>query len=139
MTVFLNILWFILGGFWMGLAWLLAGILMIVTIVGIPWARAAFNVASFSFWPFGRVAVDRRFLTGRDDIGTGAIGVIGNVVWFLLAGWWLALGHLVAAVACAITIIGIPFALQHVKLALLAVAPIGQEIVPVELQRPGRF
>jgi uncharacterized membrane protein YccF (DUF307 family) len=131
MSLILNLLWFLLGGFWMGLAWVLAGIVMIVTIVGIPWARAAFNVASFSFWPFGRVAVDRRVLTGRDDIGTGALGVVGNVLWFIMAGWWLALGHLVMAVACAVTIIGIPFAVQHVKLALLAVAPIGQEIVPV--------
>jgi uncharacterized membrane protein YccF (DUF307 family) len=77
------------------------------------------------------MAVDRRMLTGRDDIGTGALGVVGNVVWFLLAGWWLALGHLVAALALAVTIIGIPFAFQHVKLALLAVAPIGREIVPI--------
>ena len=130
MNLILNILWFVLGGVWMGLAWVFAGLIMIVTIVGIPWARAAFAVASFSFWPFGRVAVDRRMLTGREDIGTGALGVVGNVLWFLLAGWWLTLGHLVAAVACAVTIIGIPFAFQHVKLALLAIAPIGQEIVP---------
>jgi uncharacterized membrane protein YccF (DUF307 family) len=135
MSLILNILWFLFGGVWMGLAWVFAGLIMIVTIVGIPWARAAFAVASFSFWPFGRVAVDRRMLTGRDDIGTGALGVVGNVLWFLLAGWWLALGHLVAAVACAVTIIGIPFAFQHIKLALLAIAPIGQEIVPVESRR----
>jgi uncharacterized membrane protein YccF (DUF307 family) len=136
MNLLLNVLWFLLGGVWMGLAWVFAGLIMVVTIVGIPWARAAFAVASFSFWPFGRVAVDRRMLTGREDIGTGALGVVGNVLWFLLAGWWLALGHLVAAVACAVTIIGIPFAYQHIKLALLAVAPIGQEIVPT---RPQRF
>ena len=135
MNLILNILWFLLGGVWMGLAWVFAGLIMVITIVGIPWARAAFAVASFSFWPFGRVAVDRRMLTGREDIGTGALGVVGNVLWFLLAGWWLALGHLVAAVACAVTIIGIPFAFQHVKLALLAIAPIGQEIVPTGSQR----
>jgi uncharacterized membrane protein YccF (DUF307 family) len=134
MTLILNILWFVLGGVWMGLAWLLGGVLMLITVIGIPWARAAFTVASFSFWPFGRVAVDRRMLTGREDIGTGALGVIGNILWFLLAGWWLALGHLAAAVACAITIIGIPFAFQHVKLAILAVAPIGQEIVPTSVR-----
>jgi uncharacterized membrane protein YccF (DUF307 family) len=135
MSLILNLLWLIFGGFWMGLGWVFAGILMIITIVGIPWARSAFAIASFSFWPFGRVAVDRRALTGRNDIGTGAIGVVGNVVWFLLAGWWLALGHLVAALALAITIIGIPFAFQHIKLALLAVAPIGQEIVPADTRR----
>ncbi len=135
MNLILNLLWFILGGFWMGLAWIVAGLIMIVTVVGIPWARAAFAIASFSFWPFGRIAVDRRMLTGRDDIGTGALGVVGNVIWFLLAGWWLALGHLIAAVALTVTIIGIPFAFQHVKLALLAIAPIGQDIVPVDGRR----
>ena len=131
MNLILNLLWFILGGVWMGLAWILAGLIMVVTVVGIPWARAAFGIASFSFWPFGRAAVDRRLVTGRDDIGTGALGVIGNIVWFLLAGWWLALGHLLVALPLAITIIGIPFAFQHIKLAVLAIAPIGKEIVPV--------
>jgi uncharacterized membrane protein YccF (DUF307 family) len=134
-NLILNLLWFILGGFWMGLAWLLAAVIMVITIVGIPWAGAALKVASFSFWPFGRVAVDRQMLTGRADLGTGGIGVIGNVIWFLLAGWWLALGHLAAAVACAVTIIGIPFAVQHVKLAILALAPIGQEIIPTDARR----
>jgi uncharacterized membrane protein YccF (DUF307 family) len=135
MNLILNLLWFILGGVWMGLAWLFAGVLMILTIVGIPWAGAAFNIASFSFWPFGRMAVDRRLLTGREDIGTGPLGLIGNIVWFLLAGWWLAIGHLTLALALAVTIIGIPFAFQHLKLAILAVAPIGQEIVPVKVWR----
>ena len=132
MNLFLNLLWLVFGGFWMGLGWLLAGLLMIVTIVGIPWAGAAFTVASFSFWPFGRLAIDRRTLTGRTDLGTGPLGLIGNIIWFIMAGWWLALGHLVAAIACLITIIGIPFAFQHVKLALLAVAPIGQSLIPVD-------
>jgi uncharacterized membrane protein YccF (DUF307 family) len=136
MNLILNVLWFILGGVWMGLGWILAALIMVVTIIGIPWARAAFAIASFSFWPFGRMAVHRRMLTGREDVGTGALGVVGNVIWFILAGWWLAIGHLVSAVALAITIIGIPFAFQHVKLALLAVAPIGQEIVPTGYRRP---
>jgi uncharacterized membrane protein YccF (DUF307 family) len=135
MNFILNILWFIFGGFLTGLGWIVAGLIMIVTIVGIPWARSAFAIASFSFWPFGRMAVDRRSLIGRNDIGTGALGMVGNVIWFLLAGWWLAIGHLVAAAGLAVTIIGIPFAFQHVKLALLAVAPIGQEIVPINARR----
>jgi len=135
MNLILNILWFLLGGFWMGLGWLLAAVIMVITVVGIPWAGAALKVASFSFWPFGRIAVDRQMLTGRADMGTGGIGVLGNVIWFLLAGWWLALGHLVAAIACAVTIIGIPFAFQHVKLAILALAPIGQEIIPTDARR----
>ena len=130
MTLLLNILWLIFGGIWMGLAWLVAGVLMIVTIVGIPWARAAFTIAGFSFVPFGRIAVDRRAVTGRADIGTGPLGLLGNVIWFVLAGWWLALGHLATAILLAVTIIGIPFAFQHLKLALLALAPIGKEIVP---------
>jgi len=135
-TLLLNLLWFIFGGFWMGLAWLLAGLVMIVTIIGIPWAGAAFTIAGFSFWPFGRTAVDRRAITGREDIGTGPLGLIGNIVWFVIAGWWLALGHLATAVALAVTVIGIPFAWQHIKLAILAIAPIGKEIVPV---RPWGF
>jgi uncharacterized membrane protein YccF (DUF307 family) len=134
-NLILNLLWFILGGVWMGLAWVFAGILMILTVVGIPWAGAAFKIASFTFWPFGRMAVDRRFLTGREDIGTGPLGLLGNIIWFLLAGWWLALGHLGHALVLAVTIIGIPFALQHVKLAILAIAPIGQEIVPTDIRR----
>ena len=133
MNLVLNLLWFILGGFWMGLAWVLAGVIMIVTIIGIPWAGAAFSIASFSFWPFGRMAVDRRMLTGREDVGTGPLGLLGNIIWFLFAGWWLAIGHLAIAVALAVTIIGIPFAFQHIKLAILAVAPIGQEIVQTQL------
>jgi uncharacterized membrane protein YccF (DUF307 family) len=135
MTLILNLLWFIFGGFIAGLAWIFAGLLLVITIVGIPWARAAFNIASFSFWPFGRVAVDRRMVTGREDIGTGPLGFLGNIVWFVLAGWWLAIAHLGAALVLAITIIGIPFAFQHLKLAVLAVAPIGQEIVPAGLPR----
>ena len=135
MTLLLNLLWFVLGGLWMGLAWLLAGVIMIVTIIGIPWAGAAFSIASFSFWPFGRMAVDRRSLTGREDLGTGPLGFLGNIVWFVLAGWWLAIGHLAHAILLALTIIGIPFALQHLKLAMLAIAPIGQEIVPVDMHR----
>ena len=135
MNLILNLLWFVLGGFLTGLGWLVAGVIMAITVVGLPWARAAFAIASFSFWPFGRVAVDRRMLTGRDDIGTGSLGIVGNIIWFLLAGWWLALGHLAAAVGLAVTIIGIPFAWQHIKLAILAAAPIGQEIVPAGLTR----
>ena len=129
LSLLLNVLWMIFGGIWMAIGWLIAAVIMAITIVGIPWARAAFTIASFSFWPFGRVAVDRRFLTGRTDIGTGSLGVIGNVLWFLLAGWWLALGHLTAAVGLAITIIGIPFAFQHVKLAMVSLTPVGKTVL----------
>jgi len=127
-----NLLWFILGGLFLGLGWYLAGVLMICTIVGIPWARACFVMGGFALWPFGREAIDRRQLTGQADAGTGALGVIGNVLWFVLAGLWLAIGHLVSAVACFVSIIGIPFALQHLKLAGISLAPIGKVVVTAE-------
>jgi uncharacterized membrane protein YccF (DUF307 family) len=126
----LNLLWFVLGGLVMGLGWWLAGLVCAITIVGLPWARSCFVIGSFSFWPFGQEAVSRRDLTGRPDLGTGPLGLLGNVVWFLLAGWWLAIGHLTSALACFVTIIGIPFGLQHIKLALIALAPVGLTVVP---------
>ncbi|MBB1268013.1 YccF domain-containing protein [Shewanella sp. SR44-3] len=124
-----NIAWFILGGFIMGLAWWFAGILCFISIIGIPFGRACFVIGELAFWPFGQEQVNRRQLTGVEDLGTGAFGLVGNIVWFLLFGIWLAIGHLVHAFACAITIIGIPFALQHLKLAVLSLTPIGQTII----------
>ena len=124
-----NILWFLLGGVIMGIAWWLAGVLALITIVGIPWARSCFVIGSFSFFPFGREPVNRRDLTGQDDLGTGVFGLIGNILWFVLAGVWLAIGHLMSAVACFVTIIGIPFGIQHIKLALIALAPVGKTVV----------
>ncbi len=132
-TVFrflLNLLWFLLGGLLMGLGWWLAGAVCAITIVGLPWARACFVIGNFSFWPFGQEAVSRRELTGRADLGTGPLGLVGNVVWFLLAGWWLAIGHLTSALACFVSIVGIPFGLQHIKLAVIALAPVGMTVVP---------
>jgi uncharacterized membrane protein YccF (DUF307 family) len=126
-----NILWFILSGALMGLAWWLVGLIALITIVGIPWAKACFVIGQFSFFPFGKKAVARNELSEKEDVGTGALGVLGNVVWFTLAGWWLAIGHLVSALACFVTVIGIPFGLQHLKLAELAVFPIGKTIVPI--------
>ena len=83
----------------------------------------------FSLWPFGSEAINRRDLSGRGDLGTGPLGLVGNVIWFLVAGWWLALGHLSSALACFVTIIGIPFGIQHIKLALIALAPVGMTVV----------
>lgn len=120
MTLLLNILWFILGGFISGAAWILAGLLLAITIVGLPWTPAAFRMASFSAWPFGRKVVD------RDD---GAVSLLLNILWLVLAGWWLALQHIVLAAGLAVTIIGIPFAWQHVKLAILALTPVGKDVV----------
>ena len=128
-TIF-NFLWFILGGFVMGLGWWLAGLIAFITIVGIPWGRACFVIGTFAFFPFGKEAVNRRDLTGRGDIGTSGLGTIGNIIWFILAGWWLALGHLITAIFWAVTIIGLPFAWAHLKLAGIALWPIGKVIVP---------
>ena len=133
-----NLLWFLMGGVLMGLGWWLVGLLAFVSIVGIPWGKACFVIGQFAFWPFGKEAVSRKDLSGRDDVGTGALGLVGNVVWFLLAGVWLAIGHMLSAAACFVTIIGIPFGIQHFKLALIALAPIGKTIVTKEVAEAAR-
>ena len=132
-SLLLNIIWIVLGGAWMAFGWLVAAVIMAITIIGIPWARAAFNIAAYTLFPFGFRAVSRDAYTGQEDIGTGPLGVIGNIIWLVLAGWWLALGHLVTAVVLAVTIIGIPFAWAHLKLAGIALWPIGKIIVPTDL------
>ena len=132
MIFILNVLWFVLGGFVAGLAWSLAGVIMALTIVGLPWARSCFMIARYSFWPFGYDLVSRDQYYGREDLGTGTLGAIGNVIWFVFAGWWLALMHISAAIALTFTIIGIPFAWAHVKLAIASLFPIGKSVVPVE-------
>ncbi|MGL4192096.1 MAG: YccF domain-containing protein [Vibrio sp.] len=124
-----NIIWFLCGGLVMGLAWWLFGVLAFISIIGIPWGRACFVIGNFSFWPFGYQAIARDELTDQTDIGTSGFGVVGNIIWFILAGFWLAIGHILSAVACFVTIIGIPFALQHLKLAIISLAPIGKTIV----------
>lgn len=127
-----NFLWFILGGVFMGLAWWLVSILCFISILGIPWGRAAFVIGKFTFFPFGKEAISRKEFTGKDDIGTGPFGLVGNIIWFILFGWWLALGHIFSAIANFLTIIGIPFGIQHLKLAAISLAPIGQMIVNKE-------
>src|SRR5438309_1399328 len=116
----------------MAALWLLAAIIMVITIVGIPWARAGFNIAVYTLLPFGQEAVSRADYTGHEDVGTGPLG---NLIWLVVAGWWLALAHLIIALGLAITIIGLPFAWAHLKLARMALWPIGQEIVPIEPAR----
>jgi len=128
----LNLLWIVTGGVWMAAAWLLAALIMVFTIIGIPWARAAFNIALYTLLPFGQRAVNRAEFTGQEDVGTGPLGVIGNLIWLILAGWWIALAHLIIALAMAITIIGLPFAWAHLKLADIALWPIGKMIVPAD-------
>ena len=132
MIFILNLLWLILGGWIAGLAWILAGVIMAITIIGLPWARSCFMLARYSFWPFGYEIIARDQLNGQKDIGTGTLGTIGNVIWFVFAGWWLALMHISAAVCLAVTIIGIPFAWAHVKLAIASLFPIGKTVVSTD-------
>ncbi|WP_438957768.1 YccF domain-containing protein [Porticoccus sp.] len=124
-----NILWFVLGGLVMGLAWWLIGLIAFITIIGIPWGRSCLVIGQFTMWPFGREAISRSELRQREDIGTGLLGLLGNVIWFLLAGFWLAVAHIMLALALFLTIIGIPFGIQHLKLAGIALAPVGKTIV----------
>jgi uncharacterized membrane protein YccF (DUF307 family) len=132
LSVVLNVLWIVTGGIWMALAWLIAALVMAITIIGLPWARSALNIANYAFIPFGRIALPREMVKGREDLGTGPLGTIGNVIWLVLVGWWLALAHLVTAIGLAITIIGIPFAWAHLKMIPLAVWPVGKTIVTTE-------
>ena len=127
-----NVIWFLMGGVFMALGWLLAGCLMAVSIIGLPWARSAFVIARFSFVPFGRTLIRRDVLKGEKDMGTSGLGFIGNVLWFVFAGWWLCVGHIMSALACFVTIIGIPWGWQHLKLAAITLAPIGMAVVSVE-------
>lgn len=134
-----NIIWFVLGGIWMGLAWCFFGLIAFITIVGIPWGRACFVIGNFSFFPFGKEVISRQELSKKMDIGTSPLGFIGNVIWFVFAGLWLAIGHLISAVACFVTIIGIPFSLQHLKLASISLAPIGKTVVSKEAAGRARY
>lgn len=126
MRLLLNVLWFVLGGWVSLLAWIAAGLILAITIVGLPWSASAFRIAGFSAAPFGRQAVPRRISTGRP---LAALEMVLNVVWFVLAGWWLTLQHLILALGLFITIIGIPFGLQHLKLAVISIAPVGTSVV----------
>ena len=122
MRLLLNVLWFVLGGWISGSLWALAGVILAITVIGLPWTPAAFRIAGFSYWPFGRIVID-----ADSSVPAGCL----NVLWLVLAGWWLALHHLVLAAALAVTIIGIPFAWQHVKLAILSLTPVGKAVVEV--------
>ncbi len=122
LSFLLNILWLICGGLVAALAWVLAAVIMAITIIGLPWAFAALRIALYTLLPFGHEMRSRR--------DAGVLSTLGNIFWFVLAGWWLALGHLLLAVAFALTIIGLPFAWAHLKLAGASLFPVGTEIVP---------
>lgn len=127
MSLVLNILWLVFGGFYTALTWFLASLIMCLSIIGIPWARATFNIGVLVLWPFGAKARVRENASVL-DVGASPLGVVGNIIWFVFAGWWLFLSHVVCAILAAITIIGIPFALQYWKLAKLSLAPIGKSV-----------
>ena len=122
MNFLLNILWLVLSGFWLAIGYLLAAVVMFILIITIPFGVQALKLASYAFWPFGRTVVRRH--------GVRASSAIGNILWVVLCGWWLALMHLVTGVALAITIIGIPLAIANFKLVPVALLPFGREIVP---------
>ena len=137
-SLLLNVAWIVFGGFWMALSWCFAGLIMAITIVGLPWSRAAFTLALYTLAPFGRTVVRRDRVEGHETIGTGPLGTVGNLIWLLLAGWWLALEHLIIGLALASTIIGLPFAWAHLKLAGLSLWPVGMAVIPGESEAPGQ-
>jgi uncharacterized membrane protein YccF (DUF307 family) len=122
MRLILNVIWRVFGGLWMALGYLVAAIVCFLLIITIPFGFASLRIASYALWPFGRTIVD------KPNAGTGSL--IGNVIWVLLFGIWLAIGHLVSAVTMALTIIGIPLALANLKLIPVSLVPLGKEIVP---------
>lgn len=134
-----NAIWFcFLGGFWSWLLWLVASVFCFISLVGIPWGRACYNISQLAASPFGKEAINRRELTLKRDIGTSVFGGLGNLVWLVLIGVWIALAHTAAGIVCCVTLLGIPFGLQHFKLAGLAFAPIGKSIVSIELATEAR-
>ncbi|MAP63910.1 MAG: hypothetical protein CMH34_09260 [Microbacterium sp.] len=127
MRLLLNIIWLVLSGFWMFLAYLLAGVLLCIPIITIPWAIASFRVGLYALWPFGRTIVDKP--------GAGVGSFLGNVIWVVFAGIWLAIGHIATGIAMCLTIIGIPLGIASFKLVPISLMPLGKDIVDVEQAR----
>jgi uncharacterized membrane protein YccF (DUF307 family) len=121
MNTLLNIIWFVLAGIWLWIGYMLAGVLMCILIVTIPWGLASFRIGNYAVWPFGREVVS--------NPQSGTWSFLGNVVWVILAGWWLALEHLITGVIMCLTIIGIPLGIANFKLIAVSLAPLGKEIV----------
>ncbi|MFE5872608.1 YccF domain-containing protein [Streptomyces roseifaciens] len=131
MKFILNIIWLVLCGFWMAIGYVVAALICFVLIITIPFGIASLRIASYALWPFGRTTVERR------DAGAGSL--IGNVIWIVFAGWWLALGHIVTGIALCITIIGIPLGIANFKLIPVSLMPLGREIVPTDQAFAGRW
>jgi uncharacterized membrane protein YccF (DUF307 family) len=125
MRLILNLLWLILSGIWMALAYVLAGLILCITIIGIPFGVQSFKLAGYALWPFGRTLIPRRDRTK-------SLSVIANVLWFVLAGWWLALGHLFTGIALCLTVIGIPLGVASFKMAGAALVPFGKEVAKIK-------
>jgi uncharacterized membrane protein YccF (DUF307 family) len=121
MRTILNLIWLVLAGFWLAVGYVVAGLICCVLIITIPFGIASFRIAGYTLWPFGRTVVDRP--------GAGAPSVLGNLIWVIVAGWWLALGHLFSGIALCVTIIGIPLGLANFKLIPISLLPLGKEIV----------
>jgi len=126
MRVILNIIWLIFGGALLALGYVVAGIVCCILIITIPFGIASFRMANYALWPFGR--------TTRPRPDAGVASGIGNVIWFILCGWWLALGHILVAIAQFVTIIGIPLGVANIKLVPVSLFPLGHEVVPIEEQ-----
>lgn len=128
MRTILNIIWVIFAGWALFLGYVLAGIVLCIPIITIPWAIASFRLAGYSFWPFGREVV------AKPSAGVGAF--LGNVIWVILAGWWLAIGHIISGLVLCVTIIGIPMAIADFKMVPISLMPLGKDIVST---RRGQF
>lgn len=124
MRLVLNVLWLVLSGFWMFLAYLALGVLWCLTVIGIPFGIASLRIGVFALWPFGRTVVSKP--------RAGAASVVGNVLWFVLSGLWLAIGHAVTGTLLCLTIIGIPLGLANVKLIPVSLFPLGKDIVTTD-------
>ena len=124
MRILLNIIWLIFGGLWLALGYFAAGLICCILIITIPFGIASFRIGIYALWPFGKTTVERPT--------AGAMSLIGNVIWIRVAGIWLALGHIATALAMAVTIIGIPLAVAHLKMIPISLMPLGKEIVPVD-------
>jgi uncharacterized membrane protein YccF (DUF307 family) len=120
----LNVIWLVLAGFWMALGYALAAVIMFILVFTIPFGVAALRIGVFALWPFGKTVIR------RGDAGAGS--TIGNVIWFVLAGWWLILLHVITGVALCLTIIGIPLGLANFKLIPVTLTPFGRDIVTIE-------
>lgn len=123
-NIVLNVVWLIIWGLWMAIGYALLGLLMFIFIITIPWGIASLRIANYVLWPFGRTTVERR------DAGVGSL--LGNIIWLIFAGIWLAIGHVLAGIGFCLTIIGIPFGIANFKMVPISLLPLGREIVPVD-------